>query len=154
MVLARRRQPMPEPLSPQSFADLLRFRTTLRQFLHWSETQSQAVGLTPAQHQLLLAVKGHADEHGPTVGDVAGYLLLKHHSAGELTDRAVARALVRRVPDPVDGRVVRLQLTDDGERRLAELSELHLEELRRLGPLLAGLLPVPEEGRLDSQSSG
>lgn len=111
----------------------------MREFLRWSEAQARAVGLTPAQHQLLLAVKGHPEQLGPTVGDVAGYLLLKHHSAGELTDRAVARGLVRRVADPSDGRVVRLELTADGERRLAQLSELHLEELRRLSPLLTGL---------------
>lgn len=118
----------------------------MREFLRWSETQAQAVGLTPAQHQLLLAVKGHPDDLGPTVGDVAGYLLLKHHSAGELTDRAVARGFVCRVPDPTDGRVVRLQLTADGEKRLAQLSALHLEELRRLGPLLSGLAGGLEAG--------
>jgi DNA-binding MarR family transcriptional regulator len=129
-----------QSLSRQGFTDLLHFRTTLREFLHWSEAQAQAVGLTPAQHQLLLAVAGHPDERGPTVGDVAGYLLLKHHSAGELTDRAVTRGLVRRVSDPTDRRIVRLRLTALGEQRLAALGESHREELRRLGPALARLV--------------
>ena len=38
----------------------------LRRFLHWSEEQAVAVGLTPAQHQLLLAIRGQA---GPERAD-------------------------------------------------------------------------------------
>ena len=30
-----------------------------------------AAGLTSAQHQLLLAIRGHGDPHGPTIGEVA-----------------------------------------------------------------------------------
>src|SRR5919108_2566777 len=52
---------------------LLEFRTGLRRFLHWSEEQAQAAGVSPAQHQLLLAIRGHADARGPTIGDVADY---------------------------------------------------------------------------------
>ena len=69
---------------------LLEFRTGLRRFLHWSEEQARAAGVTPAQHQLLLAIRGH-DGAGPTIGDVADYLLLRHHSAVGLVDRAVDR---------------------------------------------------------------
>ena len=65
---------------------LLEFRTGLRRFLHWSEEQARAAGLTAAQHQLLLAVRGH--DGGPTIGEVAEQLLLRHHSAVELVDRA------------------------------------------------------------------
>ena len=36
-------------LSPEDFQHLLAFRTSLRRFLHWSQTQAKAVGLTPAQ---------------------------------------------------------------------------------------------------------
>ena len=59
-------------LTSEDYENLLAFRTSLRRFLHWSETQARAAGLTPAQHQLLLAVKGHRGEHGPTIGDLAG----------------------------------------------------------------------------------
>jgi DNA-binding MarR family transcriptional regulator len=118
---------------------LLEFRTGLRRFLHWSEECAAAVGLTASQHQLLLAVRGHPDDRGPTVGEVAGYLLLRHHSTVELVDRAEAAGLVRRTRDADDHRVVRLALTRLGERRLEALTQTHLEELARFGPRLREL---------------
>lgn len=127
-------------MRPEDFETLLRFRAALRRFLHWSEEQARGAGLTPAQHQLLLAVKGHPDPAGPTIGDVADYLALRHHSAVELIDRAERAGLTERRQDEDDHRVVRLHLTQVGDERIRQLSELHLEELRRLGPLLTGLL--------------
>lgn len=118
---------------------LLEFRTGLRRFLHWSEQQAAAVGLTPAQHQLLLAIRGHHDPAGPTIGDVADALLLRHHSAVGLIDRAETTGLVRRVRDGDDHRIVRLRLTAMGARRVARLSEAHLAELARFGPRLRAL---------------
>ena len=79
---------------------MLAFRVSLRRFQHWSEEQARAAGLTPAQHQLLVAVKGHHGAHAPAVGDLADYLLLRHHSTVELLDRAEAAGLVRRLPTP------------------------------------------------------
>ncbi len=132
-------------LTDADYEDLLALRTGLRRFLRWSEQQAEASGLTPAQHQLLLAIRGHSDPDGPTVGEVADYLLLRHHSAVGLVDRADAAGLVRRVRDPQDHRVVRLQLTPTGTKRLEALSELHIEELQRLALRLPsawrGLMP-------------
>jgi DNA-binding MarR family transcriptional regulator len=122
----------PTRLGDEDFARLLEFRDGLRHFLHWSEQQANHAGLTGAQHQLLLAVRGHAGR--PSMSDVAWHLLLRHHSAVELVDRAERAGLVRRVTDHQDQRVVRLELTGDGEARLAELTAAHLEELSRLRP--------------------
>jgi DNA-binding MarR family transcriptional regulator len=119
-------------LSDNDFARLLEFRDGLRRFLHWSEQQAKAAGLTGAQYQLLLAIRGH--EGNPSVGEVAEHLLLKHHSVVELVDRAERAGLVRRVIDPDDHRVVRLTLTTDGRNRMADLAAAHLEELSRLRP--------------------
>jgi DNA-binding MarR family transcriptional regulator len=118
---------------------LLEFRTNLRSFLHWSEEQAQAAGLTPAQHQLLLAIRGHEENRGPTIRDVADALMLRHNSAVGLVDRAVDADLVTRHVDPDDHRVVRLRLTTTGARKLRALSRVHLEELRRLAPSIRGL---------------
>jgi len=118
---------------------LLAFRTGLRRFLRWSAEMAESAGLTPAQHQLMLAVRGHADERGPTIGDVASYLLLKHHSAVELVDRAEEAGLVRRVGDTNDHRVVRLELTRRGEARLEHLASLTVQELRRIVPEISRL---------------
>jgi DNA-binding MarR family transcriptional regulator len=117
-------------LTDDEYAELLTFRDAIRRFLHWSEQQAKHVGLTPAQHQLLLAVRGHDGD--PTTGEVAGHLMLRHHSAVELIDRAERAGLVKRMIDPDDHRIVRLRLSRNGERRLETLSAAHLAELRRL----------------------
>jgi DNA-binding MarR family transcriptional regulator len=127
-------------LTSEDYEHLLAFRASLRRFQHWSETRAREAGLTPAQHQLLLAVKGHPGRQGPAVGDLAAYLLLRHHSTVELVDRAEAAGLVERWRDPRDGRVARVRLTADGERRLARLAPAHLDELRNLAPILDELV--------------
>lgn len=115
-----------------AYARLLVLRSRLRRFERWSAEQAQSAGLTPVQHQLLLAIRGHADHRGPTIGEVADYLLLRHHSAGELVQRAESAGLVRRTGDESDRRVTRLSLTADGRERLESLTARHLEELERL----------------------
>jgi DNA-binding MarR family transcriptional regulator len=126
-------------LEDRQYEQLLEFRTQLRRFLRWSEDEARAVGLSPAQHQLLLAIRGSRDPAGPTIREVADALLLRHHSAVELVDRAAAEQLVERRPDPDDQRAVRLALTRKGADRLRRLSRLHLDELRRLSAALGGL---------------
>jgi DNA-binding MarR family transcriptional regulator len=121
-------------LSESEYQRLLEFRDGLRRFLRWSENQASAAGLTAAQHQLLLAIRGHGGDREPTIGDVAEHLQLRHHSAVGLVDRAEEAGLVHRSSDADDQRVVRLALTPLGRRRLERLAALHLEELRRLSP--------------------
>jgi DNA-binding MarR family transcriptional regulator len=116
----------------RNYEELLGFRTALRRFSRWSEDQARAVGLTPAQHQLLLAIKGHPSATAPTIGELSDYLVSKHHSVVELIDRAVDAGLVERRRDEADQRIVHLILTPLGEERIEELSRLHLEELRNL----------------------
>ncbi|MBO0691594.1 MAG: MarR family transcriptional regulator [Acidimicrobiaceae bacterium] len=134
------------PVDDAVYAKLLALRTGLRHFEAWSSQQARAAGLTPAQHQLLLAIRGHRDPAGPTIGEVADYLLLRHHSVVGLVDRAESADLVRRERSVEDHRVVRLKLTEKGAARLEALSTLHLEELERLAFHLpaawAGLAPV------------
>lgn len=133
-------------LPDDAYARLLLLRTSLRKFERWSAQQAQAAGLTPAQHQLLLAIRGHGISSGPTIGEVADHLLLQHHSVVGLVDRAEAAGLVQRSRGDDDRRVVRLQLTPDGAERLETLSALHLEELARLRldipAAVQGLAPV------------
>jgi DNA-binding MarR family transcriptional regulator len=130
---------MPKDLDDAEYQRLLDLRTGLRRFLHWSEEQAGEAGLTGSQHQLLLAIRGHADPRGPTVGDIAGYLLLRHHSAVGLVDRAEKASLVERRQDEEDHRVVRIGLTEQGAEVLRQLSAQHLEELERLGPRIRAL---------------
>jgi DNA-binding MarR family transcriptional regulator len=87
---------------------------------------------------------------------VADYLLLRHHSAVGLVDRADAAKLVTRVRDPQDHRLVRLQLTATGSKRLEALSESHLEELERLARTVPtawrGLMPRQPLHGLESRA--
>jgi DNA-binding MarR family transcriptional regulator len=129
-----------DDLSDTQYRELLAFRTALRRFTRWSEDQATELGLTPAQHQLLLAIRGHDDPLGPTIGAVADALLLRHHSAVGLVDRAAAAGLVERRADPGDQRLVRLRLTPLGARRLRQLSHKHLAELRRTIPAVGAAL--------------
>ena len=133
------------PLNQSDFEHLLELRTGLRRFLRWSEKQAQAAGLTPAKHQLLLAVRGHPDPAGPTIGEIADYLVLRHHSAVGLVDRAVDDGLIKRSPDPMSRSVVRVTLTQDGADKLDELSEAHLEELAHLAPTMRTLWHALEQ---------
>lgn len=127
-------------LSRQDFEKLLEFRVTLRRFQRWSEDQAQAAGLTHVQHQLLVAIKGHPGGRPPTIGDLAGYLLLRPHSTVELVDRAEAAGLVRRTSDSDDGRVIRVRLTPEGDRIMQELTLAHLERLHELAAVLDELV--------------
>lgn len=126
-------------LDQSDFEALLALRTGLRRFLRWSELQAKEAGITPGQHQLLLAIKGHPDPAGPNVGDVAHYLMLRHHSAVGLIDRAVVAGLVSRQPDAANHSSVRLALTPVGLQKLDRLSETHLEELKHLAPAMRSL---------------
>jgi DNA-binding MarR family transcriptional regulator len=119
-------------MSKGDYAKLLGFRSDLRRFLRWSEEQARAEGLTPSQHQLLLAVKGHRGPDGPTIGEIAEYLALRHHSAVGLVDRAEKSGLVERARDQQDHRVIRLHLTPMGDDLIHRLSRAHLNELHQL----------------------
>jgi DNA-binding MarR family transcriptional regulator len=142
--------PAPSPNATSvDYVALARFRFELRRFLHFSERAAHEAGLEPQQHQLLLALKGlPTDADPPTVGNVATWLAIQHHSAVELVDRAVARRLVRREHDAHDRRRVLVLLTADGQALLDRLSVQHRDELQSTAPALLAAL-----GRvLDPQS--
>jgi DNA-binding MarR family transcriptional regulator len=130
----------PQRLSKAQYENLAAFRYGLRQFLRFSELAAQRAGITPQQHQALLAIKGFPGRDWVTVGELAERLQLRPHSAAELLDRLVELGLVSRRPSTVDRRRVHAQLTARGERILNRLSSAHQEQLRRLGPKLSAPL--------------
>ncbi len=135
--MAQRRERRLEARDYRMLAD---FRYALRRFLRFSEAQARQAGLTPQQHQLLLAIKGFPGGLAPSVGEVAERLGVRHHSAVELAQRLEEAGLLARAHDEQDRRRVHLRLTAEAEERLARLSESHLHELRRLRPVLAELV--------------
>ena len=126
-------------LVQSDYEHLLELRTGLRRFLRWSEDQAKAAGLTPAKHQLLLAIRGHPDPAGPTMSQLADSLVLRHHSAVGLVDRAEREGLVMRAPDPDNRSVVRVTLTPAGTAKLDLLAEAHMEEITHLAPTMRAL---------------
>jgi DNA-binding MarR family transcriptional regulator len=137
--------PAQATLDAADYRALAQFRQALRRFLAFSEAAAVSAGLTPQQHQALLAIKGAPDGVPPGVGDLAERLFVRHHSAVELVDRLARMDLVRRGPDPADRRRVRLLLTAEAEQRLAALSAVHLEELRAIRPSIAALLALLDQ---------
>lgn len=121
------------------YRTLAEFRFALRVFLRFSEDAARSAGLTPNQHQLLLAVRG-APDGPPTITEVADRLQLRHNSTVELVDRAEAAGLVQRRADPEDRRQQRLSCTRRGERILESLSVAHRDELRRFREEMTDLL--------------
>jgi DNA-binding MarR family transcriptional regulator len=118
-------------LSDREYRALARFRHALRVFQRFSEQAARGEGLTPAQHQLMLSVRGHAGPDAPVIGELAEALQLRHHSVVELVDRAEAAGYVRRSVDRTDQRRQRVVLTATGRGVLERLSVIHRDELRR-----------------------
>jgi DNA-binding MarR family transcriptional regulator len=134
---------------PVDYHALAKFRFELRKFLALRDEAAERAGLTSQHHQALLAIKGFGSDGALTIGDLAAYLLLRHHSVVELADRLANLGLVQRSPDPRDGRRVLLRLTEEGQRRLRSLSGIHAREVRAIGETLGEViksLTSDEEG--------
>lgn len=119
---------------------LSEFRFQIRRFLHFSEEQARLHGVEPRQHQLLLAIHGLPAERKATISELAGRLLIRHHSAVELIDRLADHGLVKRHHGNPDHREVIVSLTRSGSAVLRKLTQAHREELETLGPMLAAAL--------------
>ncbi|MGH2914925.1 MAG: MarR family winged helix-turn-helix transcriptional regulator [Solirubrobacteraceae bacterium] len=144
---ARSKRAASGELSDDDYERLAQLRHGLHSFLHWSAEQAKLAGLTPAQHQLLLAVRASREPRGPTVSDLSSTLLIRHHSAVELLDRAQEAGLVARERDPEQQSLVRVALTKLGAAKLRSLSELHLSELAQLAPTMRALwATIPDGG--------
>ena len=126
-------------LTDNDYAALAELRFALRKFQAFSDDQAAQMGLTPQQHQALLALRA-APTADATVGFIARRLLLKPHSATGLVDRLEKLGLVTRHTGEVDKRRAQLRLTAEALRILAELSHVHRDEIRRLRPLLNQML--------------
>lgn len=127
-------------LTQDDYAALAEFRYLIRCFLEFSEDRAKAAGLTPRQHQALLAIKGYGDGKPVAVGVLAERLKIRHNTAVELADRLAEAGLIERLQDGTDQRRVLLGLTESAERHLAELSGAHLDELSRIRPMLEQVL--------------
>lgn len=128
-------------VSQEEYKTLAAFRYQIRQFLRFSEEAAQRVGLTPQQHQALLTIKGFPERDYVTIGELAEWLQIKHHSAVGLVNRLVIQELViRRKAATEDRRQVYIELTPRGTELLSELTTVHKQEIMRMGVILEELL--------------
>ncbi|GAA3736233.1 MarR family transcriptional regulator [Streptomyces tremellae] len=117
------------------------------------------VGITPAQGRLLRTVAycvAHRDGP-PRMADLAALLEVVPRAVTTLVDGLEANGWARRVPDPANRRVIRVELTDaghgtlralrDARRSAAEevLAPLGDEQRETLGELLSALVDAPPD---------
>jgi DNA-binding MarR family transcriptional regulator len=140
---------MSRPISKNEYETLASFRYALRQFMRFSETAAREAGITPAQHQAMLAIAGFPGRDRISMSELAERLQIRHHSTVELVDRLAVNDLVVRESGTEDRRQVFVSLTSKGKEMLALLSATHRAELRRIGPQLHVLL---EELAIDGEA--
>jgi DNA-binding MarR family transcriptional regulator len=137
---ARVKSPTTPALNVADYERLAEFRYVLRHFLIFSENAALTAGVSAQQHQALLAIKATQTKAPTTAGVLAERLGIRHHSAVGLIDRLEEKSLVKRQRNVEDRRQVLILLTPKAERLLAQLSAAHQRELKRVAPLLRGLL--------------
>ena len=124
---------MAAPLSADQAVPVAEFRAALRGFLRTSERNARAAGLTPQRYLLLLMIKGApGGSEQSTVTELAERLQLAQSTVTELVSRAEEIGLVERERSSDDGRIAYLRLTDEGERRLAEVFSSNARERHAL----------------------
>src|SRR5690606_7846482 len=81
--------------------------------------ERRELGVTPAQSRLLRTLAHYGSP--PRMTDLAERLEVVPRAVTALVDGLEANGKVRRVPDPANRRVIRIELTDDGRAALREL---------------------------------
>lgn len=118
-----------ERLDDKEYVALAAFREAIRRYLHEAEHAARAVGITPAQHQLLLAVRGYGRQEPPSITDLSRTLYTKVQSTLELVRRAEVAGLVTRTRDHLDARRQLVRLTRRGVDMLDAFYTKHQNEL-------------------------
>ncbi len=107
----------PDPDGPLA-EQLLRFTRRVHR-IQKRHLLERGLGITPAQSRLLRTL-AHYDSP-PRMADLAERLEVVPRAVTTLVDGLETSGKVRRVPDPTNRRVIRIELTDDGRGALREL---------------------------------
>ncbi|MEV1021998.1 MarR family transcriptional regulator [Streptomyces sp. NPDC050264] len=122
--------------------------------------QLEPVGITPAQSRLLRTLVHY--ETPPRMADLAQRLEVVPRAVTSVVDGLETGDLVRRVPDPTNRRVIRIELTEKGRAALRELrsarraaaeeilAPLDVQQRAQLTVLLNALFEAPRDIRAES----
>jgi DNA-binding MarR family transcriptional regulator len=139
VVTKRKLTKQPRIVKDTEYRALSEFRQSIHDYLDFSDRAAKAAGIEPRQYQLMLAIKGLPSEVEPSVGMLAQYLRVRHHSAVELINRAGQNGFVERERS-ANGRYVLVKLTEEGNRVLEQAVAERLKELQSAGPKLVDAL--------------
>ena len=120
----------------KDYEALAAFRYALRRFFRFSDEEAARAGLSIRQYQALLTIRGFPGRGKVTIGEIAEWLQIRHHSAVGLVNRLATRGFVVRRKSEEDRREVYLRITAKGKRILEKLAFLNKQELKRLSPHL------------------
>jgi DNA-binding MarR family transcriptional regulator len=123
----------------EDYVALAGFRKALRRFLRFAEEGAREAGITPQQHQVLLAIAGRPNRDWASISELSDSLQLKHHATVGLVDRCQSAGLVRRTQNPDDRRIVQVSLTPAGEDIVRRLTLRNVATVRELGKMTEDL---------------
>ncbi|MEU6551621.1 MarR family transcriptional regulator [Streptomyces sp. NPDC046915] len=101
--------------------------------------EQRDLGITPAQSRLLRTLAHYGSP--PRMADLAERLEVVPRAVTTLVDGLEASGRVRRVADPTNRRVTRIELTEDGRKALEELRGARRSAAREI------LAPLTDEQR-------
>ena len=116
-------------LNKKEYETLSHFRYQLRRFMRFSEQITHDHGITHLQYLLLLHIKGFKGRDWATIGELAERLQSHHHGVVSLVTRCEKLGLVFRQKSAVDGRIIEVRLTPEGEKIVEKLARMHRDEL-------------------------
>jgi len=121
---------------PPEVRSLARLRYAFRKFFSAGDEAAREIGLTPQQHQLLLGTAGFTGRGWATVGELAEFMQIRHHSVVGLIDRVEAAELVERRPNPENRRQIEVHLTPAGLEAVRALHLHHRKDVFSLRRML------------------
>ncbi|MFC3577530.1 MarR family winged helix-turn-helix transcriptional regulator [Streptomyces yaanensis] len=101
--------------------------------------EQRALGITPAQSRLLRTLAHFGSP--PRMADLAERLEVVPRAVTTLVDGLETSGKVRRVPDPTNRRVIRIEVTDEGRKALRELRDARRSAAEEI------LAPLADEQR-------